>query len=150
TLPESIARLHSLETLSVRHNHIGALSEFVGPTGLKVLDLSDNKLRAIPESLAELANLQRLDISNNQLTTIPASLSQLAGLTALFLHGNSELGIPDEILGPKQSEIVGPQKPKPPREILDYFSRLADSRPLNEAKLIMVGQGAVGKSSLIK
>src|SRR5262249_17761278 len=80
------------------------------------------------------------------------SLTQLANLTRLFLHRNPGLGIPDEILGPTNIDVVVERKqPKPPEEILNYyFSQRAGSRPLNEAKLILVGQGGVGKTSLVK
>ena len=77
-------------------------------------------------------------------------MGKLPKLSALYLHGNPQLGIPQEILGPTRLELLRGKKPKPPREILSYYKSLSDARPLNEAKLILVGQGAVGKTSLVK
>ncbi len=43
------------------------------------------------------------------------------------------------------------KKPKPPKEILKYyFAQQEGSTALNEAKLILVGRGGVGKTSLVK
>jgi len=59
--------------------------------------------------------------------------------------------MPPEVLGPTWSEVSrDAKKPKPPREILAYFENLSGAKPLNETKLIMVGHGNVGKTSLVK
>jgi internalin A len=62
------------------------------------------------------------------------------------------LGIPPEVLGPTSSEVLSQNKPpKPPKEILAYyFAQRSGAKPLNEAKLILVGRGGVGKTSLVK
>lgn len=49
----------------------------------KVLDASNNKLAALPPSLAELVNLQRLILSNNALTSLH-SLEPLKKLKVTF------------------------------------------------------------------
>ena len=58
------------------------------------------------------------------------------------------------MLGTTTEEVYGSQKrsPKPPREILDYYfeTRGAKGRALREVKLIVVGRGGAGKTSLIK
>ncbi|WP_186376255.1 leucine-rich repeat domain-containing protein, partial [Hyella patelloides] len=48
------------------------------------LNLADNQLTTIPESLANLSNLRGLDLSDNQLTTIPESLANLSNLRWLL------------------------------------------------------------------
>ena len=56
-------------------------------TQLQSLDLSDNRLTALPESLGRLAGLtqlQSLDLSSNQLTALPESLGQLTQLQSLI------------------------------------------------------------------
>jgi len=122
TIPDSLAQLSNLQSLDLMNNQIGT----------------------IPDSLAQLSNLQFLDLDNNQIGTIPDSFRQDSELTLLYLHGNPGLGIPEEILGP-------PQAPKPAQEILRYyFAQREGSKPLNEAKLILVGSGGVGKTSLVK
>ena len=153
--PESLLQLSQLQTLFLSYNQITALSESLGNLGqLQTLYLEGNQLTALPESLGQLSNLQSLDLNNNQLTALPQSLSALHRLTELFLHRNPGLGIPNEILGPTWIETYGgPKKkqPKPPKEILNYyFGKRAGARPLNEAKLILVGQGGVGKTSLVR
>jgi internalin A len=58
------------------------------------------------------------------------------------------LPISPEILGPPELH----EDPGPVEEIFNYLRllRSGDVRPLNEAKLLLVGQGSVGKTSLIK
>jgi len=85
---------------------------------------------------------------------VPEALQSLAKLEKLFLHGNPHLGLPDEVLGPTFREAFGLQErcPKPSREILDYYfaTRGAKGRALRELKLIVVGWGKAGKSTLVK
>jgi internalin A len=87
----------------------------------------------------------------------------------LYLHGNEALGLPAEVLGPSQDDFGIPAKPA---KILDYYFRVRGGhlpdgkatppthgaetrdaynggRPLNEAKLILIGRGAVGKTSIV-
>lgn len=63
----------------------------------------------------------------------------------LDLRGNPGLGIPDELL---QAHIEGQVRgeARPP---LDYYRTGSARRPLNEAKLIFIGRGSVGKTSLV-
>jgi len=154
TIPDSIGELTNLQFLYLHNNRIAAIPDsLAGLTNLRTLFLDHNQLTTVPDSLGRLTQLGYLDLSNNQLATLPDSLDRLSNLTHLFLHGNPGLGIPDEILGPTLGEVFGEQQksPKAPKEILAYyFSQRAASRLLEEAKLILVGQGGVGKSSLVK
>lgn len=59
--------------------------------------------------------------------------------------------MPDEVLGPDVIDVFHEKaNPAKPHEILEYYFRVRGaSRPLNEAKLILVGRGAVGKTSIV-
>jgi len=151
-MPDSLGKLTNLQFLYLAGNQLTAIPDSLGKLAkLQQLYLDNNQLTAIPDSLAQLANLQQLSLDDNQLTTIPDSLAQLGRLKLLFLHDNPGLGIPDEILGPTWEEMSDKRPAKPAHEILAYyFAQRAPSRPLNEAKLILVGQGGVGKTSLVK
>jgi internalin A len=76
-------------------------------------------------------------------------LRKLTRLERLYLHGNQALGLPAEILGPTWQEHSA--NSAKPAAILDYYFRARgrEKRPLNEAKLILVGRGAVGKTSIV-
>ncbi|SFF18485.1 leucine-rich repeat domain-containing protein [Thermoflexibacter ruber] len=58
---------------------------------LQVLDLSNNQISQIPEQIQNLAQLQELNLSNNQLLTVPPSLDDLSFLRKLDLS-NNQLG----------------------------------------------------------
>ena len=109
-------------------------------TKRSILLLGGLGLTSIPESIAHLKNLSVLDLGDNQLTAQPAWLDHAEDLVYLDLSGNPGLEIPEEALDSLDQ-----------REILAYyFAQRAGARPLNEAKLILVGQGGVGKTSLVK
>jgi internalin A len=58
--------------------------------------------------------------------------------------------LPPEVLGPDWVEVQLNQiKSARPADILEYYFRSRQSRPLNEAKLILVGRGGAGKTSLV-
>jgi internalin A len=133
-------------------NRIAAVPDTIAQlTRLVNLNLSGNQITTIPDSITQLTTLEYLDLSDNRLSAVPGQLSQLPALTTLLLHGNPGLEIPEAILGPRAQDLFRGIRPKAPQDILAYLSQAAaDSRPLNEAKLILVGQGAVGKTSLVK
>jgi internalin A len=151
-LPEWIGQLTELQALNLDDNQLTALPKSIGQlTKLQRLDLDDNQLTALPESIGQLTKLQRLDLGRNQLTVLPESIVNLSQLKNLYLHGNSPLGLPAEVVGPSWVEVFENRKePKPPSTILEYYFRSRQGRPLNEAKLILVGRGGSGKTSLVK
>jgi internalin A len=109
-------------------------------TQLQCLELNGNLLTTLPDWIGKLTQLQILNLSYNILTDLPDALRSLKSLTTLRLEGNNGLGLPGELLVPLAK----------PGKILEYYFRLRDGkRPLNEAKLILVGRGAVGKTSLV-
>lgn len=150
TLPASITKLSTLEVLLLDNNK---LTIFPPPITklyqLRTLSLSGNQLTMLPESIAKLWRLQKLYLDSNQLLMLPETLRHLAQLEQLYLHGNEALGLPAEILGPDRLESYA--TPTKPTAILDYYFRSqgVENRPLNEAKLILVGRGAVGKTSIV-
>ncbi|WP_375476174.1 COR domain-containing protein, partial [uncultured Nostoc sp.] len=83
-------------------------------------------------------------LSYNQITQIPEAIESLPELETLDLRGNP-LPISPEILG--SFDRVGSVK-----KIFNYLQllRSGEVRPLNEAKLLLIGQGSVGKTSLIE
>ena len=153
TLPEALGQLSQLQELNVWQNQLTSLPKALGLlTRLYVLDASDNQLTVLPEALGQLTWLHRLDISGNRLIELPGALRQIRSLHQLFLHGNYELDIPEEILGPTSDNVFRKQgKSADPAIILEYYFRTREAhRPLNEAKLVLVGFGGVGKTSLVK
>lgn len=142
-LPISIQHLTKLRIFDLGFNELETLPDLIGSiAGLERLIVSNNKLAALPESIGDLQNLYVLFASNNALTSLPDSIQRLTKLKALHLHGNGLLQLPPEILASYQE----------PAEILHYYfkSRSEPARLLAEAKILIVGQGAAGKTSLIK
>jgi internalin A len=170
TIPNAIAQLTNLTTLNLYSNQITTIPDaIIQLTNLKSLSLHSNQITTIPDAIAQLTNLTSLSLGGNQITTIPDAIAQLTNLTTLDLEDNKIEDIPDclenlskltkldlrrnslsispEVLGP--SDVS--EDPGLPEEIFRYCRELrsGEKRQLNEAKLLLVGQGSVGKTSLI-
>ena len=154
-LPPEIGQLSQLQSLSLFNNQLTGLPPEIGQLSqLWEFHVDSNQLTALPPEIGQLSRLQILDVSGNRLIALPPEIEQLTQLDRLFLHGNEALGIPPEILGPPWNELrlQDPADRTKPADILAYYfrSRRETTRPLNEAKILLVGQGAVGKTSLVK
>lgn len=150
-LPESLVHLSNLQILDLRYNQLRELPKWIGKlTQLQSLYVAGNQLIELPENLSDLMHLQRLDLSDNRLIDLPDSLSGLPSLSKVFLHNNNQLGIPAEVLGPTSEDFGLGKSSVNAAGILEYYFKLrAGRRPLNEAKLILVGRGGVGKTSIV-
>ncbi|NEO36773.1 MAG: GTPase [Moorea sp. SIOASIH] len=143
TVPESIGKLTNLTTLNLSFNHFNQLTivpESIGKlTKLTELNLSTNNLKKIPESINQLTLLTQLDLSFNQLITVPESITKLSNLTKLNLRDNPLENIPIEIA---ENDIGA---------IRSYFRQLKEGEDyIYEAKLLIIGEGGAGKTTLAK
>lgn len=143
SLPAKIGQLTNLQRLYLNGNQLSRLPGGISQlANLQVLYLSHNQLSNLPAEISQLTNLQGLYLDHNQLTSLPAEISQLTSLQRLYLFENPGLPIPLEII----------MRFDNPAAILAYWAEyLATApRPLNEAKMVLVGQGGVGKTSLVQ
>lgn len=153
TLPPEIGRLTALTDLDLAGNQLSALPPEIGQlTALTHVDLESNLLSTLPPDIGRLTTLTELNLENNDLSTLPPEIDRLSALTSLFLDKNDRLGIPPEILGPTCIKVLTREdESAAPTAILDYYFRtqIVATRPLNEAKLVLIGDGEVGKTALV-
>ncbi|KAF5419007.1 MAG: hypothetical protein C5S49_00980 [Candidatus Methanogaster sp.] len=171
-LPPEITKLASLTVLNLSNNQLTALpSEITKLTKLIRLDLSNNQLTALPPEITKLTKLTGIYLSDNQLTALPPEITKLVSLTGLDLSSNQLTALPHEIveLGLEIKwerglifdgvNLRGNPLETPPVEIvkkgrdavIDYFKSLeGEKRALNEVKVLLVGDGGAGKTSLVK
>lgn len=139
-LPDSLGELTQLQELNLHNNRLTVLPKSLGQlTQLQELNLQNNRLTTLPDSLGQLTQLRSLNLQNNRLTALPNSLGKLVQLESLNLGNN-----------PLSPELAAAYS-----EGLDAVKRFLRARAeagevvLNEAKLILVGEGEVGKSCLL-
>jgi internalin A len=104
----------------------------------KELNLVGLGLSKLPSELFQLQNLRILNLRNNNIISLPEGIKQLNSLRFLNLAGNP-ISIPEEILN----------KTFDPAAILSYYFTYGFKKPINQAKILIVGQGSVGKTSLV-
>ncbi len=175
--PPELGRLENLTRLSLAGNQLSGLSPEIGRLrNLRVLDLRGNRLTRLPPEVGGLTNLVSLNLFANELAEVPGEIGNLRNLIRLDLGRNRLISLPPELvrsLAPRKicwdqgfsegSEGVNLYEnplASPPVEIVkrgaeaveNYFHQVMEERHtrLYEAKLLLVGEGGVGKTSLSK
>jgi len=163
-----LKELKSLTHLYLCRNHISDISSLKELNNLRVLHLGRNKLTDIT-ILKYLTSLTKLYLYENQISDI-SFIDELINLRVLDLKNNKINKIPREILNLHMEIkwrneveggiiIEGNPLESPPieivmkgREAIDSYFRSLEGREkaLNEVKLILVGDGGAGKTSLVK
>ncbi len=156
SLPPEIGQLAQLTQLGLEDNQLQSVPPEIGQLArLNFLTIDNNQLTSVPSEIGQLAELTQLYLNGNQLSSLPESLRRLSKLKVLCLHDNPKLNLPASVLGthptaPRNSDQHTAPDPGP---ILDYYFRTlstAERQPLCEGKLILVGRGDVGKTSLVR
>ncbi len=164
TVPDAIAQLQCLTRLDLARNRLAVVPDAVVQLqNLTVLELGINKLRTVPDTMARLHRLALLDLHNNHLTVVPDWIAQLQNLRILDLRYNRVTTVPEIIMRLPTLEklhLDGNHIETPPPEIVkkglrairNYFRQLEAKGQDNlyEAKLLIVGEGGAGKTTLAK
>lgn len=161
-LPEPLAYLTNLQELRLDFNEIAELPDWLGQLKhLRVLHLEHNRLESLPASLLQLRHLQDLYMEDNQFVELPKWLGSLTQLRQLDLRDNQLTSLPDSLATPAYlNSLLLDGNPLNPEfkaayqhgteAVKQYLRELGgEQMPLYEAKLILVGEGGVGKSSLL-
>jgi internalin A len=139
--PESIRALKNIEYITICDNKIREIPEWIGELqSLTGIDLSRNELRTLPNAITQLRRLRVIILMQNRIESLPNGLNHLPVLDSIRLDYNPKLKLPISILR------------RPAHEILRYYyeSRDKDGQPLLELKLLLVGRGKAGKTTLVK
>ena len=106
--------------------------------GQTSLNLSGRSIEELPESIGQLTNLTSLNLENNKLTNLPESIGQLINLKDLNLVDNPLIQLPPEVV--KKGGLA----------VRDYYRQSLDEKTdyTYEAKLLIIGEGGAGKTSL--
>ncbi|MBB5874185.1 Leucine-rich repeat (LRR) protein/GTPase SAR1 family protein [Allocatelliglobosispora scoriae] len=159
-IPDIFGSLTNLIELNLDGNQLTRLPDTIGQlTKLTELTLNGNQLTQIPDVLGSLTNLTTLGLSRNRLTQVPHTLGGLNNLYSLRLDGNRLTTVPP-LLWPLAETMMLTDNPLVPEvaaaiaEGADELGSLLRSlqregEEVREAKLVLVGEGEVGKSSLL-
>lgn len=166
TLPEQIGRLSQLKTLDVSKAPISVLPESIGElVSLQKLDCSQTQISALPDSVGKLTELQILDISGTAVTALPNSVRKLDKLRKLYISDTGIWSLPEALvqtalpiynrsfgMGPgiyAEGSLL-PEIYFAAKEALYRALQKGKPRGFEEAKVVFLGDGGVGKSSAVK
>ena len=162
SLPQSIGNLIYLELLFLGKNNLSITPKWIGSmVSLKKLDLAIPNLESVPESIRGLIELNTLYLDDCQLVMLPEWIGELANLEYLTLKNNKINALPSSLAQLEHLKFLklgdnplNPELAEAYKQGIDgvkaYLRAKAESQIiLNEAKLILVGEGEVGKSCLL-
>jgi internalin A len=139
---ERVIYLTSNPRVLVTRNQLTQVPDWLGNlTSLTALRLGRNQLTQLPKSLGDLVNLTTLDLGGNQLSILPKALGRLTRLAQLRIYGNWELVSPPPGLRVSKADTI-----------LEFLraGAVTGAQLQWRGKLIVVGDGEVGKTSLVR
>lgn len=139
-IPDSLANLDNLETLSFANNLIHDVPTFISSLRqIQYLDFSGNHIKTIPEWLFQLPLLKECNLSKNEITDVPDQVAPLIDNGVLKIDDNPFAGELGEVAQLGQSRLVAYLK-----------ERAQSAAPEWRVKLLIVGEGGVGKTNLLR
>jgi len=163
SIPDGIVYLPNLSYLDLRNNQLYTLHpELHIMTSLTELKLDDNYITELPESIDSLTDLEHLSVRNNKLAALPKNIGKLVKLSYLDIRGNQIATLPKELAFATSITKLDVDKDtlvSPPPEVMmqgvdairSYLrAQLEDAEEQWISKLLVVGEGGVGKTSLLR
>ncbi len=156
SFPFEITLLAALEELDLSYNTappgvprgITSLPRAISSLkALKKLELGGHRLNRLPSEIGSFTALEKLDLGINQLTTLPPEIGRLKKLKALDVTNNP---LPPELLA---------LSPDHGKLLIKFLHKLEDARAtggatvprrFDEAKVLLLGAGDVGKTWLLR
>jgi hypothetical protein len=166
-LPESLGQLTQLKTLHAHSNELSTLPDSIGNLqALTQLTIDGNQIHEFPNSFVELTGLDVLYLGDtnanggNRFAGVPNELKHFTKLKRLFLDNCEVFDLPDWFPFAQLEHLSlrgNPLNPEPAaayKQGLDAIKTYLGAKGegqivLNEAKLILIGEGEVGKSCLL-
>lgn len=137
-LPEEIGKLNKLERLCLTNCCISKLPEEIfNLENLIHLEVNKTNLTTLSTKIGKLEKLRYLDISETYIKELPKEIGKLNKLKELIMYDIKLENLPIEIRNHSTAAIM------------NYFHSLVNEVRLNEAKVLVVGSGGVGKTCLI-
>lgn len=162
-------KLYEWQVLDLRNCGLRKIPEEIFKyTDLITIDLSNdsycdndmkNTIVTVPDSISKLRNLTKLNLANNQVSNISEEISKLKALRYLDLSNNNLTHLSEKIANmPNLQELNLEDNPfdlLPPEivargieSIRNFIKELEEKDYLYEVKLIIVGEGWVGKTCI--
>jgi len=140
-LPPEIEYLRALEYLRIGGNPFVEFPTVISLLGsLTTLIANNLAFTELPSSICDIRSLRILNVADNEITSIPPEFTKLSNLRELHIDDKKLLSPPLEIVA------------RGPHAIINYlhaFDKEGETFQVREAKLLIVGQGGVGKTFLM-
>ena len=177
SIPNEILTFKHLKRLNLGDNKLRSLPRKIeNLEELDQLQLFGNRISKIPVNLRSLSALTMINLASNNFREFPEIVLDVPNIRTIYFFDNRIVSLPESFFE-KDFEVVVDRRERgrnstskvvylednpiesPPIEIIrrgrdaifEYFAALsADTQPLNEVKMIIVGDGGAGKTSLVK
>lgn len=160
-LPPELGHLGNLHLLDLARNRLSVFPrELADLADLRQLRLDDNAIAELPPEIGQLVSLSELNLARNRLTGVPAEIAGLDALKDLRLDGNQLVGLPSAFAKPLDNGLILDLRDNPlgtplpalgergPAALAAYLRGLERAAEQFEAKVLLLGEGNVGKTSL--
>ncbi|MBX7209668.1 MAG: hypothetical protein K1X78_15230 [Verrucomicrobiaceae bacterium] len=145
-LPRGLSAFTRLRWLGLNFNRVISIDGVEHLTLLERLYLRGNALRTLPAGIGALAKLVELDLNANRVEELPGSFARL-----FEGEGRSAKVWPHVDFGGNPAEFLRLYKANDPTAFLAELAAQAKKRAVvREGKLLLVGEGEVGKSTLLR
>ncbi|MEY8338171.1 COR domain-containing protein [Lachnospiraceae bacterium 62-35] len=163
-LPEEFGRLMNLKSVNLNHNNFTVFpKEILSLEKLESLAIDFN-FKTLPDEICNLVHLKYLYFPKANISYLPDDIGNLQELEVLCIWGTKVNRLPDSCQKLKKikslyltksifEKIIPPEIiSQSPLEVINYIVRYQNDTKkieVNESKMLIVGQGGVGKTCLL-